>query len=302
MKNSLYFCLITVLILQGCFRLDDNLFNNNNTIERYYLDDYTGEVDFRLEEKYQIPEDRIHLLSLESQLPEEAKPTKIYALYIGEIDRIAHDTVIVYCHGNRDHMDFYWPRAKLLANAGGKNRFGVMMMDYRGFGLSHGKPTEKALRADVDAALKWLKDQGLDDQRTIFYGFSLGSAPSTYMAGNHQEFTLKPQKLILENPFASTDVMVQDAALLAMPASFFTNYKVDNAEQIKKVNQPLLWFHGKEDHFLNIKTHGELVFKNHQGEKKIARRVEKADHGDLPLVMGFETYLDAIEAFIKDQQ
>ncbi|MBK6837953.1 MAG: hypothetical protein IPG90_06520 [Bacteroidetes bacterium] len=30
-------------------------------------------------------------------------------------------------------MDFYWPRAKLLANTGWKNRFGVMMIDYRGW-------------------------------------------------------------------------------------------------------------------------------------------------------------------------
>ena len=39
-------------------------------------------------------------------------------------------------------MDFYWQRAKLLANVGGKNRFGVMYLDYRGYGLSEGVPID----------------------------------------------------------------------------------------------------------------------------------------------------------------
>ena len=70
---------------------------------------------------------------------------KIHAVYLGNIADIATDTIILYCHGNRDHLDFYWPRIKLLANVGGKNRYGVLAMDYRGFGLSEGPATEEGM-------------------------------------------------------------------------------------------------------------------------------------------------------------
>jgi hypothetical protein len=40
---------------------------------------------------------------------------------------------------------------------------------------------------------------------------------------------------LLEAPFASSKVMVQDATGLSLPASFVTDLKIDNAEEIKKV-------------------------------------------------------------------
>lgn len=76
-------------------------------------------------------------------------------------------------------MDFYWSRVQLLANTGGKNHYGVLMVDYRGYGLSEGKPTEEGLYADVDARLQWLKTSWLSNERLVMYGFSLGSAPAT---------------------------------------------------------------------------------------------------------------------------
>ncbi|MEJ7681321.1 MAG: hypothetical protein WKG06_26420 [Segetibacter sp.] len=109
--------------LAACSRLDDNLFNpNTRKIATYTFDNYTGDVDFRLDASYKIPDSLIHLITLASKMEDEAGPTKIYGVYIGNINRVATDTVIMYCHGNKDHMDFYWPRAALLANTGGKNR------------------------------------------------------------------------------------------------------------------------------------------------------------------------------------
>ncbi|HNF72204.1 MAG TPA: hypothetical protein PLP34_07320, partial [Chitinophagaceae bacterium] len=165
MKKHLYL-LSFLLIFSGCLTLDDNLFNNEKLSE-YRLKNYTGDVDFRLDASYDIPDSLVHLFTLQSKGSNESSATTIYAVYIGDISRITTDTVIMYCHGNRDHMDFYWPRAQLLANTGGKNRYGVMMIDYRGFGMSDGHPDEEGLYADVEAALKWLKLKGLDNSRLM---------------------------------------------------------------------------------------------------------------------------------------
>ncbi len=219
------------------------------------------------------------------------------AIYIGDWAKINTDTVILYCHGNKQHMDFYWPRAKLLANVGGKNRFSVMMLDYRGYGLSEGDPTEEGLYEDVTTALEWLKGKGFTKDRVIIYGFSLGSAPAVKLLAEPRS-TLVPSKLILENPFASAELMVQDAAQLAMPASFFTNVKVNNAEEIKKIAQPFMLLQSENDKFLKPESHGYVVYKNYKGIYAEEHTVPGADHSTLEVTWGVDQYKNAVEAFI----
>ena len=289
------FCII--LIPSGCARLDANLFENDNTIDQYYLDDYAGEVHFRLDSSYDIAAIDITLFQLSSKNA-DGKQKNIWAVYIGntaDIPTLSHK-VIVYNHGNYAHMDYYWERAKLLANAGGKNHFGVLMVDYQGYGLSEGEPGETALYNDVQAGINWLQAQGLStSSQLIYYGYSLGSAPSTELTANPR--TIAPSKLILEAPFASAEVMVQDSSLLSLPASYVTSNKIDNANKIRNINQPLLWMHGTADNFLHIDTHGEVIYKNHPGIKT-AIRVQGADHATIPETLGFTNYLNIIASFI----
>lgn len=282
----------------GCARLDANLFDNDNTIDQYYFDNYSGEVHFVLDASYDLTEP-VTLFQLNSKDP-DGNRKKIWAVYIGDTTNISTPTqkIIVYNHGNYLHMDYYWQRAKLLANAGGKHHFGVLMVDYQGYGLSEGEPSEKALYNDVEAGINWLISQGMAlDSQLVMYGYSLGTAPSTELTANPRT-TVKPSRLILEAPFASADVMVQDSSLLALPGSYVTNNKIDNANKIKKVSQPFLWLHGIQDSFLSIKTHGEIVYKNHPGPTKQAVRVEGADHGSIPTTMGLTNYINTVATFI----
>lgn len=289
--------LILVVVSSSCLRLDDNLYNLSDKITEYKLDNYTGEQDFILDNSYFIHDSLIHRFTLSSKGPEDNSAITIHAIYIGSLSKITTDTVIMYCHGNKWHMDFYWQRAKLLAHVGGKNKYGVLMIDYRGFGLSDGKPTEAGLYADVDAALQWLKLQGLTNSRLMMYGFSMGSAPTCELTAKPR--SMSPAKIILEAPFASADVMAADGSGLNMPGSFFTNLKIDNAEEIKQVSQPLCWLHGVNDNFLSMMSHGQVVYNNHHGIYKEARKVNGADHGEVPEKMGFENYLNTLSNFIK---
>jgi pimeloyl-ACP methyl ester carboxylesterase len=286
-----------VFIFSSCLRLDDNLYNLTDKITEYKLDNYTGENDFVLDNSYQIPDSLVHLFTLSSKASSESVATTISAIYIGSLSKIKTDTVIMYCHGNKWHMDFYWQRAKLLAHVSGKNKYGVLMIDYRGYGLSEGKPTEDGLYADVDAALQWLKLNGLSNSRLMIYGFSMGTAPACELTSKPRSMT--PSKIILEAPFASADVMANDGSSLNMPGSFFTNLKIDNAEEIKTISQPFFWIHGTNDNFLNIKTHGEVVYKNYKGLYQEAHRIDGADHGEIPVKMGFVNYLNTLSTFIK---
>jgi pimeloyl-ACP methyl ester carboxylesterase len=291
MRNILYIA-FTTLILASCQRLDALLFNPDNSITEYLLDDYHSDhySFFELDSSFDIPDSLIDVFILPSQ-----EENDIYAIYIGDQSKIASDTVIIYNHGNSGTMDWYWQRAKLLANCGEKNRFGVLMIDYSGFGMSGGTPSEESLYSDVDLALKWLKNKGLTSERLIMYGFSMGTAPTCELTSKPR--TLTPFKIILEAPFASAEVMVQDGSQLAMPGSFLTNLKIDNAEEIKNVNQPLLWIHGKADDFVQI-SHGETVFANHNGLFKEAIRIDEAEHSTCPQTLGLTIYNQIVLDFI----
>ena len=296
MKNRILISAIIVVIgFSGCLTLDNNLYNKS-TLTSYKLDSYTGDVDFHLDNSYYIHDTMIHVFTLNSKASDETSATSIYAIYIGDISKIATDTVIMYCHGNKDHMDFYWPRAKLLANTKSKHRYGVLMIDYRGYGMSGGKPTENGLYADVNAALQWLKDKGLSNNRLVMYGFSMGTAPATKLSA--ENYSMKPNKLILEAPFASAETMIQDASGLALPGEFFTTLKINNAEEIKSVTQSFCWIHGEDDDFLNINTHGIVVYNNYKGVYKEAHRIPGAGHSTIETTMGFQQYLSVVGDFI----
>lgn len=288
--------IIGILMLSSCARLDANLFNNAH-LDSYKLDAYDGTKELPgLPATYQVADSMVHSLQLTSKSSSEGNET-VYGFYIGDVSKIATDTVILYCHGNKHHIDNYWNRAKLLAHLGGRaHRYGVLIFDYRGYGMSTGKPTEEGMYCDVDAFMEWLKSKGLSNDRLFIYGYSLGTGAATHMTAIPR--TLTPSRLILEAPFAGTDVMSSDATQLNIPAVFITNNKVDNAAMIQKVNQPFCWMHGTDDMFLNIKTHGEVVYKNYHGVFSEAHRIEKADHNNVPVVWGYENYLNAISTFI----
>jgi pimeloyl-ACP methyl ester carboxylesterase len=290
--------LATAALLGGCFRLDSNLYNGDNTIAEYQFDDYAkpDEWDILPDASMAIADSMRHLFTLDSRGAGDDTATRIYAEYIGDVSQIATDTVILYCHGNYGHMDVYWQRAKVLANLGHKHRFGVLTFDYRGFGLSHGTATEEGMYADAAACIDFLKAMGLSSDRFVMYGFSLGSAAATQLTAHPTSLT--PSRLLLEAPFASAEMMAQEGTGLAVPGSFFTNLKIDNAEEIKLVQQPFYWLHGIDDHFLSYENHGTTVWNNYTGAHGVKESIPGAGHGNVVGTMGIAAYSTSVLAFL----
>jgi predicted alpha/beta-fold hydrolase len=171
MKYVIY--LLLIFATSSCLRMDRNVFNNL-ACDEYLWDNAPIDPYYKIDSSYDVAPENRYLFALKSD--NLGDTATIYAVYLGDTSRIDEDTVIVYMHGNAKNMDFYYPRAKMLANLGSKHRYGVLMMDYRSYGRSTGTPTEENMYADVRACLQWLKDRGLTNRRTIFYGFSLGTA------------------------------------------------------------------------------------------------------------------------------
>jgi pimeloyl-ACP methyl ester carboxylesterase len=295
MKKAILFSFILLFVFSCRKRLDSFLFNPSQ-VESYLLDNYNGEISLDLNGQFSVPDSMIH--QIEFPIIDNGKTISVHGIYVGNINSISTDTVILYCHGNKDHLDFYWPRQKLYANLGNLGRFGVLMFDYPGYGMTEGNPTETNMYEATRGALTWLKDHGLESSRLVMMGFSLGSAPVCEVAGHVGEYPLDPSKIILEAPFASAEILIQDGGLLSMPGSFLVDLKIDNATEIKKVNVPLLWIHGKADSYLTVAHHGQLVYDNKPGSKESVL-VDGGEHETTPFVMGYQNYLDRILNFIE---
>ncbi len=291
----IFISLLTVIFLSSCADLDDVAFFGEK-IDQYKFDDYENpNASFTLGSTYDIPDSNIHLFTMQSKLPSESSSTTIYAVYVGSMATITQDTIIVYMHGQGDHMDAYWHRTKLLANTGGKNRYGVLTIDYRGFGLSEGKSSEESLYEDARTALRWLKNKGVDKSKVMMYGFSLGCIPSIKLCADFDEY--KPAKLMIEAPIGSVQNITEESLIINVQGSFFTNNEFDNAGNMQRVNQPLQWFHGTADNYIKI-DQGELVYSQYNGVYKEAYRIQGAEHGNIPNVMGLFEYEEAVLDFI----
>lgn len=196
---------------------------------------------------------------------------------------------ILYCHGNKHHLDEYWDRVMFLHELG----VNVFIFDYRSFGRSEGVFSEEGMLADARAALDYVAARpGVQVDSLGLYGYSLGNVASIYLAAE----VVDPLFLVAESAFASANSLSQGALNLALPAGWLTGGRFDNAERIKTIRAPLLLLHGAEDDFVRFRDNGQVVYRN-APEPKALRLVPGAKHNNIPQTMG----LDAYRGLIRDR-
>ena len=261
------------LVALGCLTLDDNLFNASP------LSSYTLRTSV-------IPDTSREQVILRSQ------GNSIYGFFVKGNGAFS-DYTILYCHGNRDNIEFYWDRVEFLYQAG----YSLFIFDYQGYGMSGGTSSEEALYADGRAALAYVRSRNdVDQAKIIFYGFSLGNVVSIDLAAH----VFTPHTLIAESPFASADALVQSGTLLDISSSYVMKGEYRNDEKIKRVSAPFLLFHGIDDTFLDIDANGAVVFANANDPKQFVR-VPGADHDDVPQQLGLTPYQNLITSFIQNR-
>lgn len=273
----------------------DSLAFPSEKLDSYQFENY-ADAEIVIPDSLQIEPSERTLLTFDSYSSADETTYKIYGVYIGDLSTIDQDTVILYFHGQSKHMDNYYTRASLLANLGGKYNYGVLMIDYRGYGMSEGECTEQGLYEDAATAISWLKGQGVNNNQIVVYGYSLGAIPAIDRCAYEANFN--PIKLILESPLASVENLVQNSTVLNVSPGYMTTLQFPNAEKIKLVNTPLSWYHGKEDTYIAI-SNGELIFENHSGTKE-AHRIDNSDHSEIPTIMGYNKYMEGLLTFIRN--
>ena len=94
-----------------------------------------------------------------------ADGTKLHGWYI---EHPQPKAVVLYCHGNGTHVAYM---AEFLAEMRDKFQVSIFAFDYRGYGRSEGKPAEKGILEDADAAQEWLaKRAGIETKDVVLMG------------------------------------------------------------------------------------------------------------------------------------
>ena len=150
-------------------------------------------------------------------------------------------------------MDGFWSTVAVMANLVGKHRYCVVMYDYRGFGKSTGTSrNEETMAADYDAIMLWLEDRGLESDRMVVFANSLGSLPAGPAAAGGSRIPI--EKLVLEVPQSSANVIMQNSTGLSLPSSMITEYNFDIGKNMEDYTQQLLWMHGALDDVAPLET------------------------------------------------
>lgn len=132
-----------------------------------------------------------------------------------------------------------------------RNGYDVVMMDYRGFGKSIGKRTQKDLKRDAQVVYNKLKER-VAEQHIIVYGRSLGSGLATKLASTND-----PRLLVLDAPYYSL-TKVAGRFMPFMPLSWLIKYPLPTYKWIRYVQCPIHIIHGTDDRLIPYKTSVKL--------------------------------------------
>ena len=144
---------------------------------------------------------------------------------------------LLWFYGNGETVAAIWPIVREFQPPG----TAVLVVDYPGYGGSGGRATEPALYAAAEAGYATLATRpGVDPQRIYVYGRSLGSAVAIYTAARRSV-----AGLILESPFTSAAAMAKHH--YGLFPRFLLHLSLDNLTTVKRVDCPILLFHGDAD-------------------------------------------------------
>lgn len=143
----------------------------------------------------------------------------------------------------------------------------ILALEYRGYGLSEGSPSEEGIALDALAARRWIDERIRDTYQVqpalVYFGRSLGGAVATRLAA-----TEPPDALILECPVSSIpDLAKTHAPWRYLPIERFIHNRFDAVSHARNVQCPLLIMHSEFDEIVPIEC-GRTVYDAALGPKQ----------------------------------
>lgn len=189
---------------------------------------------------------------------------------------------IIHFHGNAQNLSAHKEAVQWLPAHG----YNVFLFDYRGYGLSEGRPNQAGLFADSNAALNYVRSRpDVDKNRLLVFGQSLGgtNAIAAVGAGNHAGI----RAVAIESTFSSYSDIANDkfsGSGLLVRNTYSSRRFIGRISPI-----PLLLIHGTADQVIPDK-HSQTLF-DLAGEPKQLVLIPNGTHLGLQGKSGYEQLL-----------
>jgi fermentation-respiration switch protein FrsA (DUF1100 family) len=196
---------------------------------------------------------------------------------------------VLFFHGNGGNLSL-WLDVIVEARRRG---FSVLAIDYRGYGASSGRPSEKGFYRDAEATVRYFDERlkGAEGP-VIFWGRSIGSPVAAYAA------TISaPDALVLESPMPNVRTLLRTNPVMWL-LSFLSSYRFPTSRFLRRYSGALLVIHGDRDSIVPF-TAGRRVFDDAPTSRKTFVAISGADHNDLHVVNP-PYYWRAIDEFVAE--
>ncbi len=196
---------------------------------------------------------------------------------------------VLFLHGNAGDISHRTELARGLLAQG----LSVLLLEYRGYGGSHGSPSEEGFRLDANAGYEFLLRRLGDRRRIVVFGRSMGGAVAARLAAEYP-----PGALILEATFTSLEEMGRSIYPF-LPGFLFRRIRgrFDTRSWMSAMECPVLVVHGTRDEIVPIRMGRELL--EAVGPRGVWMEIEGAGHNDVFWVGG-EAYFREIAEFVKE--
>lgn len=163
---------------------------------------------------------------------------------------------LLFLHGNAGNISHRLQSLEQFHRLG----LSVLILDYRGYGRSEGRPSEAGTALDARAGWQWLEQN--TEGRIVLFGRSLGAAVAAELATEKQAAAV-----ILESPFRSVPDLA--ASLYPwLPVRRLVRQRYPVIEQVLHIDAPLLIIHSKDDEIIPF-SEGEAVYAAATGSKQL---------------------------------
>ena len=197
---------------------------------------------------------------------------------------------VLYLEGNGSNRSTRLGEVALLGELG----CSVLIVDYEGYGVSEGRPSEDALYRDARAARNWIRtDPRTRDLPLILLGESLGGAVAIRLAREEP-----PAGLVVISSFVDIASVVRKACK-GVPLDRVLRSRYPSLENIRYYHGPILIIHGEDDELIPI-HHGKRLFQAADGRKGfLAIPHAGHNHNELRRIGG-RVYRLAIARFLDE--
>ena len=198
---------------------------------------------------------------------------------------------ILYFHGNGETAGVH----EWIAPYYNQRKINLFVADYRGYGVSEGKPTITNMILDAHPIFQGFKEilnkEGYAGKYFVM-GRSLGSIPALEIAFHYQE---EINGLIVESGSANNFRPLW-GYLGKTEREIIENSEFLNKVKIRSVYQPTLIIHGENDQIIPVQE-GQELYQNSAAREKRLLIIPGADHNDV-MVVRQEDYFQAIEDLV----